>query len=145
MVFHGVEGIEAQPVEGLMWLEIAHQRCAGTEPSGTEPSDGATYTRALSEKETCILARERQVAERAAACRFRLRRSHAAALVLRLLQRAMRFELFGQLGLPAAVANPRSQMFEHHAVSNTFWMATTSFWNSLRSSSRRRLPAAVSV
>lgn len=30
MVFHGVEGIEAQPVEGLMWLEIAHQRCAGT-------------------------------------------------------------------------------------------------------------------
>jgi TPR repeat protein len=30
MVFNGVEGIEAQPVEGLMWLTIAHERCAGT-------------------------------------------------------------------------------------------------------------------
>jgi TPR repeat protein len=30
MVFNGVEGIEAQPVEGLMWLQIAHERCAGT-------------------------------------------------------------------------------------------------------------------
>ncbi|MCR6672836.1 tetratricopeptide repeat protein [Devosia ginsengisoli] len=30
MIFNGVEGIEAQPVEGLMWLAIAHQRCAGT-------------------------------------------------------------------------------------------------------------------
>ncbi|HTO29438.1 MAG TPA: hypothetical protein VL017_12665, partial [Devosia sp.] len=25
-----VVGIEAQPVEGLMWLAIAHERCAGT-------------------------------------------------------------------------------------------------------------------
>jgi len=30
MVFNGVEGIEAQPVEGLMWLAIAQERCAGT-------------------------------------------------------------------------------------------------------------------
>ena len=30
MMFHGVEGIQAQPVEGLMWLVIAQQRCAGT-------------------------------------------------------------------------------------------------------------------
>lgn len=30
MIFNGVDGIEAQPVEGLMWLAIAHQRCAGT-------------------------------------------------------------------------------------------------------------------
>ncbi|MHA6692872.1 tetratricopeptide repeat protein [Devosia sp. A449] len=30
MLFNGVDGIEAQPVEGLMWLAIAQQRCAGT-------------------------------------------------------------------------------------------------------------------
>lgn len=30
LLFSGVEGIEAQPVEGLMWLTIAHQRCAAT-------------------------------------------------------------------------------------------------------------------
>lgn len=30
LLFNGVEGIEAQPVEGLMWLAIAHKRCAGT-------------------------------------------------------------------------------------------------------------------
>lgn len=30
LLFHGVEGIEAQPIEGLMWLSVAHQRCAGT-------------------------------------------------------------------------------------------------------------------
>jgi hypothetical protein len=30
LIFQGVEGIEAQHVEGLMWLTIAHQRCAGT-------------------------------------------------------------------------------------------------------------------
>jgi len=30
MLFTGIEGIEAQPVEGLMWLSIAHDRCAGT-------------------------------------------------------------------------------------------------------------------
>jgi hypothetical protein len=30
MVFRGVQGIEAQPVEGLMWLVVAQQRCAGT-------------------------------------------------------------------------------------------------------------------
>lgn len=30
MLFNGVVGIEAQPVEGLMWLAIAHERCAGT-------------------------------------------------------------------------------------------------------------------
>ena len=34
MVFNGVEGIEAQPVEGLMWLAIAHERCAGTADAG---------------------------------------------------------------------------------------------------------------
>ena len=26
----GVAGIEAQPVEGLMWLVVAHERCAAT-------------------------------------------------------------------------------------------------------------------
>ena len=30
MLFNGMEGFEAQPVEGLMWLSISHQRCAGT-------------------------------------------------------------------------------------------------------------------
>lgn len=30
LLFNGVDGIEAQPVEGLMWLAIAHKRCAGT-------------------------------------------------------------------------------------------------------------------
>ncbi len=30
LIFHGLDGIEAQPVEGLMWLTIAHQRCAQT-------------------------------------------------------------------------------------------------------------------
>lgn len=30
MLFHGVDGIEAQPVEGLMWLAVSHDRCAGT-------------------------------------------------------------------------------------------------------------------
>ncbi|MCS6762640.1 MAG: sel1 repeat family protein [Candidatus Devosia symbiotica] len=30
LLFNGVEGIEAQPVEGLMWLTISHQRCMGT-------------------------------------------------------------------------------------------------------------------
>ena len=30
LLFNGIEGIEAQPVEGLMWLSIAHDRCAGT-------------------------------------------------------------------------------------------------------------------
>ena len=30
MLFNGMEGIEAQPVEGLMWLAISHERCAGT-------------------------------------------------------------------------------------------------------------------
>ncbi len=30
LIFGGVEGIEPQPTEGLMWLTIAHQRCAGT-------------------------------------------------------------------------------------------------------------------
>jgi TPR repeat protein len=30
MLFNGGDGIEAQPVEGLMWLAIAHERCAGT-------------------------------------------------------------------------------------------------------------------
>lgn len=30
LLFNGVDGIEAQPVEGLMWLAIAHERCAGT-------------------------------------------------------------------------------------------------------------------
>ena len=34
MVFNGVDGIEAQPVEGLMWLSIAHDRCAGTADAG---------------------------------------------------------------------------------------------------------------
>lgn len=30
LLFNGVAGIEAQPVEGLMWLTIAHERCEGT-------------------------------------------------------------------------------------------------------------------
>ena len=30
MLFNGIAGIEAQPVEGLMWLTVSHQRCAGT-------------------------------------------------------------------------------------------------------------------
>ena len=30
LIFGGVDGIEAQPVEGLMWLNIAQERCAGT-------------------------------------------------------------------------------------------------------------------
>ncbi|MBU1306113.1 MAG: sel1 repeat family protein [Alphaproteobacteria bacterium] len=30
LLFSGVEGIPAQPVEGLMWLTIAQQRCAAT-------------------------------------------------------------------------------------------------------------------
>lgn len=30
MLFGGIEGIEPQPIEGLMWLNIAHDRCAGT-------------------------------------------------------------------------------------------------------------------
>jgi len=30
LVFKGADGIAAQPVEGLMWLTIARQRCAGT-------------------------------------------------------------------------------------------------------------------
>lgn len=34
MLFSGVDGIEAQPVEGLMWLVIAQQRCAATADAG---------------------------------------------------------------------------------------------------------------
>jgi TPR repeat protein len=34
MVFNGVDGIEAQPVEGLMWLAVAHERCANTADAG---------------------------------------------------------------------------------------------------------------
>jgi hypothetical protein len=30
LMFRGVDGVEAQPIEGLMWLTIAHERCAGT-------------------------------------------------------------------------------------------------------------------
>ena len=30
LLFNGVEGLEAQPVEGLMWLTVAHERCIGT-------------------------------------------------------------------------------------------------------------------
>ena len=30
LLFNGVPGIEAQPIEGLMWLTIAHERCMGT-------------------------------------------------------------------------------------------------------------------
>jgi len=30
LLFKGVDSIQAQHVEGLMWLTIAHQRCAGT-------------------------------------------------------------------------------------------------------------------
>lgn len=30
MLFNGVTGIEAQPVEGLMWLAVAHERCSNT-------------------------------------------------------------------------------------------------------------------
>ena len=34
MLFNGMDGIEAQPVEGLMWLAISHERCAGTGDAG---------------------------------------------------------------------------------------------------------------
>jgi TPR repeat protein len=34
MLFNGMEGIEAQPVEGLMWLVIAQQRCVMTADAG---------------------------------------------------------------------------------------------------------------
>lgn len=30
MLFNGVEGIAAQPIEGLMWLNLSHDRCRGT-------------------------------------------------------------------------------------------------------------------
>ena len=30
MLFNGVPGIEAQPIEGLMWLVVAQKRCVGT-------------------------------------------------------------------------------------------------------------------
>lgn len=30
LLFHGVDAIEAQPVEGLMWLTLAQERCAST-------------------------------------------------------------------------------------------------------------------
>jgi TPR repeat protein len=30
MLFNGVQGIEAQPIEGLMWLNVSHTRCQGT-------------------------------------------------------------------------------------------------------------------
>ncbi|MET3925515.1 tetratricopeptide repeat protein [Devosia sp. 2618] len=30
LLFNGLAGIEAQPVEGLMWLTVSHLRCAGT-------------------------------------------------------------------------------------------------------------------
>ena len=30
LLFNGIAGIEAQPVEGLMWLTISHDRCVGT-------------------------------------------------------------------------------------------------------------------
>jgi TPR repeat protein len=33
LLFHGIEGIEPQPVEGLMWLTVAQERCAGTADS----------------------------------------------------------------------------------------------------------------
>lgn len=34
LLFNGVAGIEAQPVEGLMWLLVAHERCAATADAG---------------------------------------------------------------------------------------------------------------
>ena len=34
MLFTGVKGIDAQRVEGLMWLNLAHLRCAGTADAG---------------------------------------------------------------------------------------------------------------
>ena len=34
MLYNGVAGIEAQPVEGLMWLVVAGQRCAATADAG---------------------------------------------------------------------------------------------------------------
>lgn len=34
LLFSGVDGIAAQPVEGLMWLSVAHDRCAGTADAG---------------------------------------------------------------------------------------------------------------
>jgi TPR repeat protein len=34
LLFHGIEGIEPQPIEGLMWLTVAQQRCASTADAG---------------------------------------------------------------------------------------------------------------
>lgn len=34
LLFNGVEGIAAQPVEGLMWLTLAQERCLGTADAG---------------------------------------------------------------------------------------------------------------
>jgi TPR repeat protein len=34
LLFNGLEGIESQPVEGLMWLSLGHQRCAGGTDAG---------------------------------------------------------------------------------------------------------------
>ena len=30
LLFNGMDGIEAQPIEGLMWLNLSHDRCSGT-------------------------------------------------------------------------------------------------------------------
>jgi len=30
MLFNGIEGLQAQPVDGLMWLNLSHDRCRGT-------------------------------------------------------------------------------------------------------------------
>lgn len=30
LLFNGMDGIEAQPIEGLMWLNLSHERCRGT-------------------------------------------------------------------------------------------------------------------
>lgn len=34
MIFNGAEGVQAQPVEGLTWLAMAHEGCAGTTDAG---------------------------------------------------------------------------------------------------------------
>jgi len=34
LLFNGIEGLQPQPVEGLMWLTLAHKRVAGTADSG---------------------------------------------------------------------------------------------------------------
>ena len=35
LLFNGMDGMEAQPIEGLMWLNLSHERCSGTADQAT--------------------------------------------------------------------------------------------------------------